>query len=200
MLFTNTLWHARVSDDPDLDARYDAWRALHGMNETVEALRSQTQELDCDPNANSKDEYANGCAPKYTRNTGTACPATAPALWSSSQPRGAGPFNCVPLQTGTSTNLVTSLAQRILGGNGNVCTAGRESHWSSYPNLPDGDTRIVSLFIVPPSSTIGGSGNAVVPVIDFATLRSNLWTPSVKTRSSRRSAVYVLTMRTPPSA
>jgi hypothetical protein len=35
-----------VSDDPDLDARYDAWRSLHGMNETVESLRSQTQELD----------------------------------------------------------------------------------------------------------------------------------------------------------
>lgn len=46
MLFTNSLWHARVSDDPDLDARYDAWRTLHGMNETVESLRSQTQELD----------------------------------------------------------------------------------------------------------------------------------------------------------
>ncbi|MBK7863429.1 MAG: hypothetical protein IPJ65_33470 [Archangiaceae bacterium] len=46
MLFTNSLWHARVSDDPDLEARYDAWRALHGMNETVESLRSQTQELD----------------------------------------------------------------------------------------------------------------------------------------------------------
>lgn len=46
MFFTNSLWFARVSDDPDLDARYDAWRALHGMNETVESLRSQTQELD----------------------------------------------------------------------------------------------------------------------------------------------------------
>lgn len=46
MLFTNSLWFARVSDDPDLDARYDAWRALHGMHETVESLRSQTQELD----------------------------------------------------------------------------------------------------------------------------------------------------------
>ncbi len=46
MLFINSLWHARVSDDPDLDARYDAWRALHGMHETVESLRSQTQELD----------------------------------------------------------------------------------------------------------------------------------------------------------
>jgi len=46
MLFINSLWHARVSDDPDLDARYDAWRALHGMHETVDSLRSQTQELD----------------------------------------------------------------------------------------------------------------------------------------------------------
>lgn len=46
MLFTNSLWYARVSDDPDLDARYDAWRELHGMDDTVEALRSQTTELD----------------------------------------------------------------------------------------------------------------------------------------------------------
>lgn len=46
MLFTNSLWYARVSDDPDLDARYDAWRELHGMEETVDALRSQTTELD----------------------------------------------------------------------------------------------------------------------------------------------------------
>jgi len=46
MLFTNSLWYARVSDDPDLDGRYGAWRELHGMNEMVEALRSQTTELD----------------------------------------------------------------------------------------------------------------------------------------------------------
>ncbi len=46
MFFTNSLWYARVSDEPDVNARYDAWRALHGMNETVEALRSQTSELD----------------------------------------------------------------------------------------------------------------------------------------------------------
>lgn len=46
MLFINSLWHARVSDDPDVDARYDAWRELHDMQETVEALRSQTTELD----------------------------------------------------------------------------------------------------------------------------------------------------------
>ncbi len=46
MFFTNSLWYARVSDEPDINARYDAWRSLHGMHDTVESLRSQTAELD----------------------------------------------------------------------------------------------------------------------------------------------------------
>lgn len=46
MLFTNSLWYARVSDDPELNARYAAWRGIHHMEETVEALRDQTTELD----------------------------------------------------------------------------------------------------------------------------------------------------------
>ncbi|MBE2251537.1 MAG: hypothetical protein IAE78_18490 [Myxococcus sp.] len=46
MFFTNSLWYARVSDEPDINARYDAWRELHGMQDTVESLRSQTSELD----------------------------------------------------------------------------------------------------------------------------------------------------------
>jgi Flp pilus assembly protein TadG len=134
---------------------------------------SQTQAVDCDPapGTNLSEEMQNGCAPKYTRNTGTACPATYSALQATAQP-----WNCVALQTGTVTNAVVSgLAARILGGNGNVCTTGNENHWSSFPNLPDGDRRIVSLFIVPPSSSIGGSGNDVVPVIDFATFYVTGW-------------------------
>ena len=46
MLFTNSLWYARVSDAPELNWRYDAWRELHGMEDTVSALREQTTELD----------------------------------------------------------------------------------------------------------------------------------------------------------
>jgi hypothetical protein len=46
MLFTNSLWHTRVSEDPDLNARYLAWHSLHGMQETVEAMRDQASELD----------------------------------------------------------------------------------------------------------------------------------------------------------
>lgn len=46
MLFTNSLWYARVSDAPELNARYDDWRELHDMEATVDALREQTTELD----------------------------------------------------------------------------------------------------------------------------------------------------------
>ena len=46
MLFTNSLWYARVSDSPELNWRYDAWRELHGMQDTVSALRDQTTEID----------------------------------------------------------------------------------------------------------------------------------------------------------
>ncbi|WP_257455901.1 hypothetical protein [Archangium lipolyticum] len=46
MLFTNSLWHTRVSEDPDINARYLAWHSLHGLQETVEAMRDQASELD----------------------------------------------------------------------------------------------------------------------------------------------------------
>ncbi len=46
MLFTNSLWYSRVSDDPELNARYAAWKGVHHMEEAVEALRSQTTEID----------------------------------------------------------------------------------------------------------------------------------------------------------
>lgn len=46
MLFTNSLWHTRVGEDPDLNARYLAWHSLHGLQETVAAMKDQASELD----------------------------------------------------------------------------------------------------------------------------------------------------------
>ncbi|HSP77048.1 MAG TPA: hypothetical protein VLQ93_00865 [Myxococcaceae bacterium] len=46
MLFTNTLWYTRVGEDPDLNARYLAWHSLHGLQETVAAMKDQASELD----------------------------------------------------------------------------------------------------------------------------------------------------------
>ncbi|MFL5343302.1 MAG: hypothetical protein ACJ8AT_00815 [Hyalangium sp.] len=46
MLFTNSLWHSRVGEDPDFNARYLAWHSLHGLQETVGAMKDQASELD----------------------------------------------------------------------------------------------------------------------------------------------------------
>jgi hypothetical protein len=46
MLFTNSLWHSRIGEDPDLNARYLAWHSLHGLQETVAAMKDQASELD----------------------------------------------------------------------------------------------------------------------------------------------------------
>jgi hypothetical protein len=46
MLFTNSLWHTQVGEDPDLNARYLAWHSLHGLQETVAAMKDQASELD----------------------------------------------------------------------------------------------------------------------------------------------------------
>jgi hypothetical protein len=46
MLFTNSLWHSRVGEDPDLNARYLSWHSIHGLQETVSAMKDQASELD----------------------------------------------------------------------------------------------------------------------------------------------------------
>ncbi|WP_224248204.1 hypothetical protein [Hyalangium gracile] len=46
MLFTNSLWHSRVGEDPDFNARYLAWHSIHGLQETVGAMKDQASELD----------------------------------------------------------------------------------------------------------------------------------------------------------
>jgi hypothetical protein len=118
--------------------------------------------IDCDPNiSNLRDEIAQGCAPKYTINPGSACPGS---LWSSPQP-----WDCAETQTGTSTGQVRQgLSDRILGG-GNSCSA--PIHW---PNWSPGDPRIVSLFLVP-FNTLNGNGSSVVPVIGFAAFYITGW-------------------------
>jgi hypothetical protein len=117
---------------------------------------SLNQSIDCDPAvSNLRDEIAQGCNPSYTLNEDLTCPAYN-ELWGTAQP-----WDCVKTQTGTSVGQVEQgLKDRILGGS-NSCTA--PNNWPNY--TPD-DRRIVPL-IVTPFGSFGGSGNAVVPVIDF---------------------------------
>jgi hypothetical protein len=141
------------------------------VNDPLVLLRvtgSQNQAVDCDPDLpNLRDEIAQGCAPNYTVNTGTVCPGTHPALWSTPQP-----WNCVAIQTGGAVGQVEhGMRDRILGGS-NTCTA--PNNWNSFPNIPPTDPRIVPVFLTP-FGTFTGSGNEVVPVTGFATFYVTGW-------------------------
>jgi Putative Flp pilus-assembly TadE/G-like len=124
----------------------------------LRVVGSQNQSIDCDPAIpNLRDEIAQGCAPYYKLNPSLACPSY-PVLWTTPQP-----WPCVKTQTGGSVGQVSQgLEDRILGGT-NSCTAP-----INWPNYDPDDPRIVPL-IITPFGSFSGSGNDVVPVIDFAT-------------------------------
>jgi Putative Flp pilus-assembly TadE/G-like len=132
---------------------------------------SLTQALDCDPNVNNlRDEIAQGCAPQYARNTGQACPAHNDPMWTNP---GTQPWYCVRVSTGNAAGQVNQgLTDRIHGG-ANTCVS--PNNWSSFPNIPAGDPRIVPVFLVP-FGAFGGSGsNNVIPVSGFATFYVTGW-------------------------
>jgi hypothetical protein len=151
-----------------------------GVSDPVVALRviggSQNQSLDCDPNySNLADELASGCRPTYSKNTGTACPNNASALWGTPQP-----WACVAIQTGNATNQVPNgLNRRVLGiSKPSTCpAAGQRGHnnWSMFPNFLPGDPRIIQVFLTPFGS-FSGSGSTTVPVVNFATFYLTGWT------------------------
>jgi hypothetical protein len=125
---------------------------------------SQNQSIDCDPAIpNLADEIEQGCGPAYKINPGLACPAYN-ELWSLPEP-----WECVKTQTGGAVGQVEhGLKGRILGGS-NSCTAP-----INWPNYSVGDPRIVPL-IITPFGTFAGSGNDIVPVIDFAAFYVTGW-------------------------
>jgi hypothetical protein len=122
----------------------------------LRVVGSQNQSIDCDPDiSNLRDELAQGCSPTYTINSDLTCPAYN-ELWGLPQP-----WDCVKTQTGGAVGQVThGLRDRILGG-ASTCTAP-----INWPNYGPDDKRIVPL-IVTPFGTFTGSGNDIVPVIDF---------------------------------
>lgn len=133
----------------------------------LKLVGSQTQALDCDPNySNLRDELALGCRPTYAVNSGEACPpGNNPAQWPTNPP---AIWTCVVTQTGSSVGQVEQgLNERVHGDrNANRCVS--PSNWSSYPNLPAGDPRIVFVFLTP-YGTFGGSGNDAFPIVGLAT-------------------------------
>jgi hypothetical protein len=131
----------------------------------LRVLGSENQSIDCDPGyPNIRDELANGCRPEYTVNTSFNCPAYN-LLWSTPQP-----WACVKTQTGGSVGQVTQgMEARLMPGG--VCAP---NNWSSYPNFPAGDPRLIPV-ILTPFGSFGGSGNDIVPVTGFSELYVTGW-------------------------
>ncbi|MGH8571350.1 MAG: hypothetical protein ACREX8_02080 [Gammaproteobacteria bacterium] len=122
---------------------------------------SLNQGLDCDT-PNIREELANGCAPPYTVNTGQACPNSNPEPW-----------NCVWTDQGASVGQIRQgVSERILRPDPDVCSA--PNNWASFPDLPDGDPRIVSVFLTP-FGAFTSSGRASVPITGFATFYVTGW-------------------------
>jgi hypothetical protein len=123
----------------------------------LRVVGSQNQSVDCDPDIpNLRGEIAAGCGPSYAINPTFNCPDYN-VLWTTPQP-----WQCAKTQTGGAVGQVPQgLRDRVLGGS-NSCTAP-----INWPNFDVDDPRILPL-IVTPFGSFTGTGNAVVPVIDFA--------------------------------
>ena len=87
----------------------------------------------------------------------------------------AQPWTCTAIQTGTAVNQVAAgMNKRILGiQKPSSCTA--PNNWSTFPDLPAGDPRIVQVFLTPYGS-FSGSGSTTVPVTGFAAFYVTGWT------------------------
>ena len=139
---------------------------------------SQTHALDCDSALSSlADELAYGCgsqansSPKaYSINSGEACasynnPGALP-----------DPSPCAVTQTGQSPSQIgKGLNLRVYGDTKpNSCPAAKVNHWSSFPNLPSGDPRLVYVLLTDYGS-FTGSGNEGFPVRRFAAFYITGW-------------------------
>jgi hypothetical protein len=146
-------------------------RNTQNLNDPPVALKvvggSQNQAVDCEDGKNLREELATGCAWQYTINKGTPCPP-----YNSFNADGIWP--CVRTQTGGQQGQVyQGMLLRTQGGS-NSCV--NPINWQDVngdgkvtvpEDIPEGDPRIVPVFVTPFGS-FNGSGNNVVPVVNFA--------------------------------
>lgn len=137
----------------------------------LKVLGSQTQAIDCDPGAgtNLRYELGNGCTPTYTINKGTPCQPYQYYVFPQTSS-----WNCTRTQTGGAVGQVhDGMLDRTQGG---VNSCVNPINWKDVngdgkvtipEDIPEGDPRIIPVFVTPFGS-FNGSGNAVVPITNFA--------------------------------
>jgi Flp pilus assembly protein TadG len=141
-------------------------------NEPAVALKvvggSQNQTIDCEDGKNLRDELATGCSWHYAINKGTPCPDY-------NDFNAAGTWDCVRTQTGGQNGQAyQGMLARTQGGSTSCVNPNNwvDSNGDGKVTIPDdiplGDPRIVPVFVTPFGS-FNGSGNNVIPVVNFAT-------------------------------
>lgn len=130
---------------------------------------SQNQSVSCtavNGGSTYADMLASGCAGAFQINQTLTCPDSNT------------PVDCVSVATGNKENQVAKgLNQRILGST-KPATCTSPNHWSSFPNLPAGDPRVVTAFITPYGSFTGNGGSVQYPIQYFAAFYITGWADS----------------------
>jgi putative Flp pilus-assembly TadE/G-like protein len=127
--------------------------------------------IDCDPTKNLQAELATGCAPTYAINHGTACQSY---TYYQTLPQTAN-WTCTITQTGGAVGQVSQgMLDRTQGGSS---TCVNSIHWGDVngdgkvtvpEDISPSDPRLIAVFVTPFGS-FSGSGNAVLPITNFAT-------------------------------
>jgi Flp pilus assembly protein TadG len=148
--------------------------AAQSINDTPFVMRfsgtgSQNQSVNCtavNGGTTYADMLASGCAGTFQVNQTLTCPDNNT------------PIDCVSVATGNKENEVAKgLNERILGSaKPTICT--NPNHWSSFPNLPANDPRVVTAFITPYGSFTGNGGSIQYPIQYFAAFYITGWADS----------------------
>jgi hypothetical protein len=158
--------------------------ALRVAKDTTGGGTGNQVAIDCQQGVNLATEIANGCQPTYQINTrqSQADPCDPPyggsstSLWASAQP-----WECVAIKPGgTIGQFSNGISTRVFGTSnppGTCPATGARGHnnWSSFPNFPDGDPRIIELFMVPFGSFRDTGADQIFPVVNFGAFYVRDW-------------------------
>jgi hypothetical protein len=190
-----SLVNATIPEDPAATCGVNAAGYHYScLRVTVQGQSGNTQALNCDPDNGPVagnpvynqlwEELAYGCRPPYIRNDGSVnCASISKAqLWGNTNP--ALPWPCIATDTGASPpDVGKGLNTRIFGDPtppASACPSqlGALGHnnWSLYPNLPDGDPRILETYLTPFGTFANTSGTSrTVPISGFAAFYVTGW-------------------------
>jgi hypothetical protein len=148
---------------------------LYVMRFGSKTSASQTGAIACPPGGQGglRTNIATGCTGTYERNCSVApTPCISDAGCANVNPLSGGspppPADCVLTDNGLKTGqFKQGMATRMANA---TCP----NHWSSFPNIPNTDPRIVQVFITAYGS-FGGSGNQAYPIQGFAAFYVTGW-------------------------